>query len=84
MFKCDCCGECCRHLNYSELAKELDGGDGVCKYLDGNLCSIYSSRPLLCRVDESYDVYFSSHISREEFYELNKKICISLKEKGGK
>ena len=54
MFKCDKCGECCRHLNESDLYIELDRGDGVCKYLDGNLCSIYENRPLHCRIDESY------------------------------
>lgn len=51
MFKCDCCGACCRHLNLSALYAELDRGDGTCKYLSGNLCSIYEKRPLLCRVD---------------------------------
>lgn len=40
MFKCDKCGECCRHLDKSEEYRELDRGDGVCKYLDQNLCSI--------------------------------------------
>ena len=54
MFHCDKCGICCRSLRRSPLYRELDRGDGVCRYLDGNLCSIYATRPLLCRVDESY------------------------------
>ncbi len=29
MFKCDCCGECCRNLDKSDLYKELNRGDGV-------------------------------------------------------
>ena len=41
MFKCDCCGCCCRNLQLSDLYSELDRGDGTCKYLVGNLCSIY-------------------------------------------
>lgn len=58
MFKCDKCGECCRHLDESELYQEIDRGDGVCKFLTDNLCSIYDKRPLLCRVDESYELFF--------------------------
>ena len=42
MFKCDKCGECCRHLDESELYQEIDRGDGVCKFLTDNLCSIYA------------------------------------------
>lgn len=79
MFKCDKCGECCRHLNKSDLYRELDRGDGVCKYLINNLCSIYSKRPLLCRIDESYDTYFKSMMTKEEFYKLNYEGCISIK-----
>lgn len=80
MFKCDVCGCCCRNLKNSELYAELDRGDGVCKYLSGNLCSIYENRPLLCRVDESYDLLFSSLMTREEFYKRNEKGCKKLKE----
>jgi len=40
MFQCDRCGCCCRNLHKSEIYAELDRGDGVCKYLLGNLCTI--------------------------------------------
>ena len=80
MFSCDCCGCCCRKLQNSEIYHELDRGDGVCRYLIGNLCSIYESRPLFCRIDECYDLYFSSEMTREEFYKLNKEACRRLKE----
>lgn len=79
MFKCDKCGFCCRNLNLSSLYSELDRGDGVCKFLDGNICSIYDERPLLCRIDESYEVFFSKKMTREEFYNLNKIMCDELK-----
>ncbi len=82
MFQCDCCGECCRNLNRSDLYQSLDRGDGVCKYLDGNQCSIYHERPLLCRVDESYEVFFKGQYSKEEYYKLNYEACKKLK-KGG-
>jgi len=81
MFYCDKCGLCCSHIGGSEIYKDLDRGDGVCKFLKGNLCSIYDNRPLLCRVDESYEKIFSGRISREDFYELNYKACNTLKEK---
>ncbi|MEE1249180.1 MAG: YkgJ family cysteine cluster protein [Lachnospiraceae bacterium] len=83
MFKCTGCGECCRNLDKSDIYQELDRGDGTCKYLDGNKCSIYSERPLLCRIDESYETYFRERYSKEEYYELNYSICKQLQNKGG-
>jgi hypothetical protein len=79
MFNCDKCGECCKHLHLSSLYTELDRGDGVCKYLVNNLCSIYNNRPIKCRIDESYEVYFRKIYSLEEFYEINRTICNKLK-----
>ena len=81
MFPCDKCGECCRNLKLSDLYQDLDRGDGVCKYLVGNLCSIYRSRPLLCRIDESYDSFFKDFMTREEFYYANLEVCSELKKK---
>jgi hypothetical protein len=79
MFRCDCCGCCCRNLDKSDLYAALNRGDGVCRYLEGNLCSIYEVRPLLCRVDECYDMFFKSVMSRKEYYRLNKVECEKLK-----
>lgn len=79
MFKCDKCGECCRNLDKSEIYKSLDRGDGICKYLRGNLCSIYDFRPLLCRVDESYEKIFKNIMTKERYYKLNYSICKKLK-----
>lgn len=53
----------------------------MCRYLDGNLCSIYQTRPLLCRIDESYDRFFKDSMSREEFYRENLLVCSQLKKK---
>ena len=50
----------------------------MCKYLKGNDCSIYEDRPLLCRIDDSYDRMFYSLMSREKFYEINKQACKKL------
>ena len=78
MFKCDKCGICCRNLKLSPLYVDLDRGDGVCKYLQDSLCSIYTSRPLICRVDECYE-FFKQSMTLEEYYELNYESCNKLK-----
>lgn len=78
MFYCNQCGECCRHLDNSVLYQTLNRGDGICKYLDGNLCTIYNNRPLLCRVDESYFAYYKEIYSLEEYYEMNYQSCLNL------
>lgn len=83
MFNCSQCGECCRHLALSPLYADLDDGTGVCRYLKGNLCSIYKNRPLICRVDDSYEAYFKSLMSLEEFYRLNHQVCEILKKEKG-
>ncbi|MFG6369805.1 MAG: YkgJ family cysteine cluster protein [Lachnospiraceae bacterium] len=80
MFMCDCCGCCCRNLSKSELYLDLDRGDGICKYLEGNLCLIYEERPLLCRVDDCYELFFKDSISVEEYYKLNMDVCKKLKD----
>lgn len=78
MFPCEKCGECCRNLDKSPLYSDLDRGDGVCRYLAQNLCSIYESRPLKCRIDDCYESFFKEHMTREEYYRLNRAICIKL------
>ena len=54
MFPCSKCGQCCKKVGLTPLAKDLDRGDGVCRHYDGatRLCRIYQERPLLCRVDD--------------------------------
>lgn len=79
MFQCDKCGECCRHLDLSPIYHSLDRGDGVCKYLSENLCTIYEDRPLLCRVDESYEAYFKDSITKNDYYKLNYENCNKIK-----
>lgn len=81
MFPCSQCGQCCRHLKGVALYADLDRGDGVCRYLKGNLCSIYKIRPLKCRIDESYELFFKDKMTREEFYELNLEVCRRLQKK---
>lgn len=78
-FPCTKCGECCRNIaNVPEL-EEYDLGNGVCKFLVGNICSIYNSRPDICRVDKMYDDIFHIMFTKEEFYRLNIDACEWLK-----
>ena len=35
-----------------KIIKEWDRGDGGCKMLKDNLCSIYNERPDICRVKD--------------------------------
>ena len=84
MFMCNQCGECCGRLEQSAVYAGLNRGDGVCRYLRGNICSIYKGRPLLCRVDECYEIYFKNQYNYEEYIKLNHEACDLLKrEKGG-
>ncbi|WP_104760744.1 YkgJ family cysteine cluster protein [Helicobacter cetorum] len=79
----DKCGKCCEHVHLSELTKELDRGDGVCKHYDSKtkLCAIYETRPLICQVESMYRLYYSKEYSWQEFCALNLKVCEELKNK---
>ena len=78
-FKCDKCGLCCKCISLNPIFVALDRGDGVCKYLKDNLCSIYEERPLICRIDDCYNAYFEKQYTIEEFYSMNEEICSQLK-----
>ena len=80
MFHCSACGMCCRKIGGKSLYQSLDRGDGICMYLSGNWCSIYEKRPLLCRVDDAYDVIFKGKISLEMYYAMNYEVCKRLQE----
>lgn len=81
MFKCEKCGACCCNIKKNHLYNELDNGNGVCIYYDINnkLCSIYNERPILCRIDEAYDLYFKTSMNKEEYYKLNYEACNDLR-----
>ena len=79
-FPCNACGKCCQRVNFSPQTAFLDRGDGICRYFDDqtNLCTIYETRPLVCRVKEYYQAFLSSQYSWEEFIRLNQEICQKL------
>lgn len=82
MFKCDCCGLCCRNIRCSTLYIRLDRGDGTCKFFDDekSLCSIYENRPVECNVDVMYDMFFADKMPKEDYFEWNYAGCRALKE----
>lgn len=79
-FPCTACGQCCRHVHLSELTRDLDRGDGICAHFDDstNLCSIYESRPDVCRVDVMYRQHFQEYVSWSVFVAENMKACAEL------
>lgn len=78
-FFCDKCGLCCRHIDKVPQLACFDLGNGVCKYLRNNLCSIYDNRPEICRVDDMYEKFFKNYMTLENFYKLNEQGCEELK-----
>ena len=79
-FPCNGCGKCCRKVSNSPETKWLDRGDSVCRHFseDRNSCTIYETRPLICRVEDYYDRYLSDKIHWDKFVKLNMEICHSL------
>ena len=80
-FPCDSCGLCCKALAGNELLSSLDRGDGTCTYFneEEHNCSIYESRPTVCKVEEIYPL-FSHKLSKIEYFNMTIKICNYLKE----
>ncbi len=79
-FPCNGCGKCCRHVDQSPETAWLDRGDAVCRNFDEsiNLCRIYDSRPLVCRVEDYYDEHLSDLLKWNDFVEINMEICRNL------
>ena len=81
-FSCTQCGKCCQDLDKRPfpIAKVLNRGDGICRFLnDSNLCTIYELRPLICRVKETHEVFFSDKFEWNQFADLITNECERLK-----
>lgn len=58
------------------------GPSGACVHLgEDNLCTIYETRPDICRVDRMH-LYFLG-MTKEEAYRLNAQACNKLQETFG-
>ncbi|WP_137937686.1 YkgJ family cysteine cluster protein [Chitinivorax sp. B] len=76
-YPCTRCGSCCRKM---ERVAGLNRGDGVCRFLDErtDLCTVYATRPLQCRVDDSYTMRFRSTMSARTYYMAQVNRCTKL------
>lgn len=79
-FPCTQCGLCCQNVGQIEALQSFDRGDGTCKYLEGKMCSIYETRPDVCRVDLMFERYFSEFYDREVYDQKNLEVCKQLQE----
>ncbi|QQP87508.1 YkgJ family cysteine cluster protein [Skermanella sp. TT6] len=79
-FACSSCGHCCRQLQRHALYRELDRGDGICRHFSesSNLCTIYESRPDLCRIDQMYEALFAAHMTRSDYHAATHAACLAL------
>ena len=77
-FLCTGCGACCR------LAGRMNGAkyglpikeDGSCAHLIGSKCSIYETRPDVCRVDKM--MFNDNNLSKKDYYKKTSSICHSM------
>ena len=70
-FDCNQCGACC-------IVSNPFTGAGRCPKLTlDNKCSIYDTRPTVCRVDDMADI---RKIPRPEAYAINYQACEKLRE----
>lgn len=82
MFPCECDkATCCKSIS-PPLGLPVIPGTKTCRLLDPdtNRCTIYATRPLICRVD----MYFLEHSptpTLEDWYAMNEKACRCLTSK---
>lgn len=79
-FHCNRCGACCRNLPlFGPAYAWLDNGQGQCRYFEprSSLCAVYALRPLICRVEEGYRLFFA-HIDYGEYLRACREGCRRL------
>ena len=81
VFECNQCGECCRCLNHIDQLQEYNLGNGVCKFLENNKCSIYNERQNICRGEYLYYMYYEG-MDVDEYYHMLHHYCDLIR--GGK
>ena len=79
-FPCAMCGLCCQHVDRSPDYSDLDRGDGTCRFYDDatRKCRQYQERPLRCNIDLFYEQELQELLARDEYYDLNLKVCREL------
>ena len=79
-FPCKKCGLCCKMLHNIPILSDHDKGNGTCRYLVTNLCSIYENRPLICNIEKAYLSFFKETMTEQEFININIDACIQIAE----
>lgn len=97
-FPCTSCGSCCKRIdkvinNIAEFSKRYNipiehlefpykyDEVGKCEMLNlGNKCKVYNNRPNICNIEW---MRIHTRIDREEFYNLNIKVCNQLMDEDG-
>lgn len=83
-FPCTRCGLCCKNIGGIRELTQYDSGAGICKHFQPELgCLIYESRPLVCRIEEGYDLYARDSVTKVEYIKLNAEVCNRLQEEAG-
>lgn len=77
-FPCTSCGLCCKNIHLVPKLQDFDRGNGTCIHLVDSKCSIYETRPQVCRIDEMYEKEYANIFTKQDFYLENIKICKSL------
>ena len=92
-FPCTGCGCCCKVIDWADDIIVRDDPahpyyfpythkEGVCEMLIDNKCSVYESRPLICRIEDSIE-YYSQSTNKTEYYNKNIEACHQLIDKFG-
>lgn len=79
-FPCYQCGACCKQTHLSEATQYLSRGDGVCIHFSEstNCCTVYATRPEICRVALFYEKHLHAVMSWEQYVEMNLAYCSRL------
>lgn len=78
-FACTGCGSCCRRVLGIDPVWPVRA-DGACLHLaTDNSCTIYSTRPLVCRVEDMRP----STIPKRVWYRANAASCNQMQEEDG-
>lgn len=74
----DDCSACCHYADLVPELQSFDIGDGTCKHLKDNKCSIYDSRPEICRTELMHKKT-NPEMSWEEYLKESEKACEILR-----
>lgn len=78
-FICSQCGACCRNIAGIKELRNFDIGNGTCRYLRENKCTIYNKRPDICKIEAMYDKIYRYRMSASDYYKMNYNACSLLR-----